>query len=162
MEIPGVMRPRFPSLKRDDGGKLLCRGCGNKVPPHRKTWCSTECQRNHHPGVVRHLLFKRDKGVCAECSLDTYQLRQVLEAHARDLGFYGSYWRIDADRIPEPYRTQWLSYRWPAIRKSWWDMAHVVPHSEGGSMSLENMKTLCIPCHKKETAAWRKARKANQ
>ncbi len=39
----------------------------------------------------------------------------------------------------------------------WWDADHIVPVIEGGGeCGLDNLRTLCIPCHKKETAELRK------
>jgi len=35
---------------------------------------------------------------------------------------------------------------------------HIIPFCEGGLTILENMRTLCTPCHKKRTAEWRKAK----
>jgi len=35
-----------------------------------------------------------------------------------------------------------------------WEMDHIIPVSEGGgSCGLDNLRTLCIRCHKAETAA---------
>ncbi|MDP9194407.1 MAG: HNH endonuclease [Acidobacteriota bacterium] len=36
-------------------------------------------------------------------------------------------------------------------RKSWWEADHRTPVVEGGDSSLENMRTLCIPCHRAAT-----------
>ena len=41
-----------------------------------------------------------------------------------------------------------------AGRSSGWEADHIVPVVEGGgSCGLENIRTLCIPCHRRETAA---------
>jgi 5-methylcytosine-specific restriction protein A len=32
-----------------------------------------------------------------------------------------------------------------------WEMDHTVPLCEGGSSSLDNLRTLCIPCHRRVT-----------
>lgn len=37
-------------------------------------------------------------------------------------------------------------------RRSWWDMDHARPLSEGGSNVLTNLRTLCVPCHKQQSA----------
>lgn len=29
---------------------------------------------------------------------------------------------------------------------------HIIPSAEGGETTLENLETLCVPCHKKKTA----------
>ena len=36
-------------------------------------------------------------------------------------------------------------------RKSWWEADHIVAVVEGGDSSLDNMRTLCIPCHRTVT-----------
>jgi len=40
------------------------------------------------------------------------------------------------------------------------DYDHIVPFSEGGLTVLENMRTLCRPCHKARTKAWHAERAA--
>lgn len=41
-------------------------------------------------------------------------------------------------------------------RKSFWDADHIVPVAEGGGQcDLSNMRTLCLLCHGKATAALR-------
>jgi 5-methylcytosine-specific restriction endonuclease McrA len=51
-----------------------------------------------------------------------------------------------------------LQAKWgvSANRKSLWDADHVVPVVDGGGeCDLSNMRTLCLPCHRKVTAALR-------
>lgn len=33
-----------------------------------------------------------------------------------------------------------------------WDADHIIPLSEGGDFGLDNIRTLCLPCHKRETS----------
>jgi hypothetical protein len=35
---------------------------------------------------------------------------------------------------------------------------HILPHSEGGQFTVENLRLLCPDCHTKRTAHWHKAR----
>ena len=37
-------------------------------------------------------------------------------------------------------------------RRALWEADHVVPLVEGGPHTLANMRTLCVPCHKRATA----------
>ena len=37
-----------------------------------------------------------------------------------------------------------------------WECHHIVPVASGGSHSLDNLQTLCVPCHKAKTRAMRK------
>lgn len=45
------------------------------------------------------------------------------------------------------------------LARDWWEVDHIIPHSEGGEYILENLRTLCIPCHKSRTKKWHKERK---
>lgn len=49
----------------------------------------------------------------------------------------------------------------------WWkidhrraEYDHIIPFSEGGLTVLENMRTLCAPCHRERTKAWHGERAA--
>jgi 5-methylcytosine-specific restriction endonuclease McrA len=44
----------------------------------------------------------------------------------------------------------WRAWRRAKPKKPEYD--HIVPFSEGGLTVLENMRTLCRPCHKARTA----------
>lgn len=99
-----------------------CRHCRKPVEPPKINWCSDECVTEAlilkgDPNTVRREVFKRDKGVCAKCGLDTQAAHKA------------------------------------------WDADHILPVVEGGGgCGLENYRTLCVPCHKVETAALAKRR----
>ncbi|MDE1154383.1 MAG: HNH endonuclease signature motif containing protein [Acidobacteriaceae bacterium] len=41
-------------------------------------------------------------------------------------------------------------------RKTLWDADHILPVAEGGGeCDLQNLRTLCLPCHQEATAALR-------
>ncbi len=104
-------------------------------------------------GWVRRRIFERDKGVCQHCGTDTVKLNRRFRK----------------------FRT-WFKERWPGadsyramirwcrkrgipkgrISSDWWDADHIMPVSEGGTNALDNIRTLCIACHRAETAALRK------
>src|SRR5205823_1533566 len=43
-------------------------------------------------------------------------------------------------------------------RKSWWEADHILPVVEGGDSNLENIRTLCVMCHRTATAELRARR----
>ncbi len=121
--------------------KGICRWCGGECSGRRKTWCSRKCVNAYalrsDPRAVRRALRKRDKGVCAECGLDTIALKRQLKGC------------VEVQRaILYPYGF----IRPKDIKRSLWDAAHIVGVAEGGGCcDLDNYRTLCVPCHRKET-----------
>lgn len=89
--------------------------------------CSKECVHEHRlrsdPGYVRLKVWERDRGVCAGCGADT--MAEIPERRRRAKGS-GHLWQAD----------------------------HITPVVEGGGeCGLDNYRTLCTACHKRETAA---------
>ncbi len=75
---------------------------------------------------------RRDRGVCADCGLDTDRLRRSLSGRGR------------ARKLRERGFTP---------RKSLWELDHIVPLIDGGGHDVSNLQTLCAPCHRRKTAA---------
>ena len=131
--------PRYPKKVKKDG-QMMCRGCGKPVPPERQTWCSRQCYETRCPQMVRWAVFQRDKGVCAICGRDTNAIAKALkELRWSDRTAYFE------------YHTKLKSLGFKP-HQSLWEGDHIIPHSQGGEYVLENIRTLCVPCHKKETA----------
>lgn len=87
------------------------------------------------------LVFARDGGICQLCGIDCTELRRALDAMpATDRGEIGAAMGIPAQRRRKGNRL--------------WDVDHIVPLAVGGSNELENLRTLCIPCHRAITAAF--------
>lgn len=82
----GWVNPR--TLPRGPSGRALCRQCGEEVGKGRRSFCSVACVHNHllrsSPQYLREQVFKRDKGVCAACGVNTMQ--GVLRPRARGTG----------------------------------------------------------------------------
>lgn len=65
-------------LPRGPNGRALCRWCQTEVPKGKRTFCSDPCIHEHKirssTSYARDEVFKRDKGVCVMCNLDTTAL----------------------------------------------------------------------------------------
>jgi 5-methylcytosine-specific restriction endonuclease McrA len=88
------------------------------------------------PAYLREQVGERDKGICALCGIDTI-------AAAREL-------RFSRGTPRKSLLAHWgLRAR---SRKSLWDADHIVPVVEGGGeCDLENIRTLCLRCHRTAT-----------
>ena len=86
------------------------------------------------PGYLREQVFLRDRGVCAACGADTEALRK----DKRKLDY----------KARRKFEKDWGG------RRHLWDADHIVPVAEGGGeCGLDNMRTLCLKCHRLATAA---------
>ena len=157
-------------LPKGPNGRNLCRWCGAEVPTSRRTFCSQPCvdewSVRSNPGYARKLVFKRDKGVCAVCGLDTEQLVKELwnaRGYARKLDRWER--RIhNQSRVSMTFelardtpftrrlRRLGVPYRLWDLCHSFWEMDHIVPVVEGGGeCGLEGLRTLCWECHARAT-----------
>lgn len=92
------------------------------------------------PGYLREQVFARDLGVCAQCGLDTEELRR----DKRKLDY----------RARRAFEKEW------GERRQYWEADHIIPVVEGGGeCDLSNMRTLCLKCHRLATAELRRRRK---
>jgi 5-methylcytosine-specific restriction endonuclease McrA len=142
--MPGGHADRA-DLPKGPNGRPLCRWCSLEVPLRRFTFCSDWCVHEWRlrtdPGYLREQVFQRDRGVCALCKVDCrtayFDLKRARGTHRHKL------------------MARWGIKR--MIRKTLWDADHVVPVAEGGGeCDLENLRTLCLICHRVETLALRR------
>lgn len=153
-----------------------CRECGEVVRGRRRTWCSARCVTNYklraNPGFLRRAVFRRDRGVCAVCQLDT--LRAELDRGAAEHAALREWWRergIDLDDAGKPSPGRAREPAWRALlepraraaltpyglaewwwRRSLWDAHHTTQVARGGAYAgLGGVVTLCARCHKNET-----------
>jgi 5-methylcytosine-specific restriction endonuclease McrA len=135
------------NLPKGANGRNLCRWCNLEVPKRRFTFCSEWCvhewKLRSNPGYLREQVFERDRGVCSECRVDCVAELQRLK---RSRG---------ANRI-----ALFAEWKWkPGQRSSLWDADHILPVVEGvGECDLENIRTLCLRCHRDATAGLRQRR----
>ncbi len=135
--------PRRAALPPGPNGLPLCRWCQLEIlARRRRTFCSEYCvhqwRLRSDPGYLREYVFARDHGICAACRADTVAILSALKrargaARAAGLSIYGM--------------------RTIASRQSLWDADHILPVAEGGGQcDLDNIRTLCVPCHREVTA----------
>ncbi len=140
-------RARGQSLPPGPNGLPLCRWCQLEIlARRRRTFCSDYCvhqwRLRSDPGYLRDLVFARDRGICQSCSTDTVAAYAELKrsrgnARAQALALWGM------NSI--------------TARRSLWDADHILPVAEGGGQcDLDNLRTLCLPCHREATADLRR------
>jgi len=141
----------------------------------------TEWRVRTDPQFARSQVYRRDRGVCARCGLDTEYLRQTAEWLSRlaerrwhfTKDCTGNWPRMaleyDAIKVSGDQRAAaaleqltlaYLGYRdrrsrWsmPSLQTDHlWEADHILPVSEGGGeCGLEGLRTLCLPCHRAAT-----------
>ncbi len=131
-------------LPKGAAGRSLCRWCSIEVPKGRRSFCSAECvhawRLRSSPAYLRDAVLKRDRGVCARCTVNTLDAYRALR-------------RARGSRRSELLQVWGLQ---SLQRKSLWDADHIVPVVEGGGeCDLSNLRTLCIHCHRVVTAELR-------
>lgn len=161
----------FPLKPRGPNGEKYCRVCGTELTNRCRNTCSSACYdavaASSSVEYQRAMVFERDRGECAECGCDTKRLDRILR-HAR-----GTPSTIPHHKRRRQWRTLPPADDW--LRKKLaemgfrelgrlWDMAHIRDVADGGGIRpgmtaaeiLANLRTLCTPCHKAETARRRK------
>jgi len=131
-------------LEKDINGYNLCRWCNSSVFPPRKTMCSPECVHEillrTNGRYLRDCVFKRDKGICSMCKTDT----KIIAKKAFTLN------DIDKEKYLKEHNITMKRKIWKRKHGGGlWDADHIIPVKEGGGKcGLNNLRTLCIKCHK--------------
>lgn len=139
----------------------LCRLCQAAVPKSRRSWCSQQCKDWYYlatsSSYLRFKVYERDRGVCNRCKLDCDRLE------VRAYG-YSTWTRLPVPRssiakqyeemraICDELKRQGFAGVSPRNRISLWAADHINPLFDGGSFELQNVQTLCLPCHKEKTS----------
>ena len=162
----------LPPVRIDRYGYYLCRLCKKACPSGERQWCSEECLRIYltisDGNYVRAKLFERDRGVCALCGVDAARMDEALARLGEDLLhplLMSIHPMIAATLRAEGWRNIKLRGKGcyaDAIRfSSCWEADHIQSVAEGGGQcGLENFRTLCYVCHKKQSAEQARARAA--
>ena len=139
--------PPAISLERTEDDLPCCRWCNKGVVKPRRTLCSIECEHELKLRIsgryLRDCVYMRDKGICKICNTDTKLIaKQALLLFGSEREVYLK------DHSISLKRKIWLRKHGGGL----WDADHILAVKDGGGLcGLENMRTLCIPCHKKIT-----------
>lgn len=144
------------SLRRHlNRAKLRCTWCDSPVRPPRRRWCSDACVNEFYircAGRYVRIIEARDQGVCSICGLDTLNLK-ARYTRVRDKCFgrtvSGRKYRSHSGVLA---RLKRYAKQHGIGPDSPYQIDHIIPVIEGGGLcGPENLRTLCIPCHKLET-----------
>lgn len=139
---------------RDNPG--VCRWCRKPIDkakhPRARTWhpdCIEEWKQGQ-PGWQRHMAHERDGGRCAACG-STWRERRERSAH--QVGWQAWGLIAAATGVPEPRELRWPRTSPNRLRRvdNAVEYDHRVPLWAGGPNTLENIQTLCVPCHRAKT-----------
>lgn len=144
--LPEAGRLRGLPAAMGPSGRPLCRWCQLEIlASRRRTFCSEFCvhqwRLRSDPGYLRAQVLARDHGLCTLCSTDTLlAFRQLQRSRGKARADLLALWGLRSVRA----------------RRSLWDADHILPVAEGGGeCDLDNLRTLCLPCHREVTAALR-------
>jgi hypothetical protein len=133
-----------------------CKWCGGELPNGLRVWHNGKCRQEAYVrmGYADRYIFERDNGICSNCGIDTQWLeKQLLKIYRQT-----DYWRVcsggEFALAMGPWGTDFC--------RRLWEADHILPVCEGGGCcGLENYQTLCLRCHKEESALLAK-RRANK
>ena len=132
--------PETFKLKKGPNGRNLCRFCQTEVTPPRITFCSgqkTRYSRRKINSIWTKVVYKQGTGCVHEWCL------RSSPKYARDAVF---------DRDQGVCALCGSKHS----RRGGWQADHIVAVVEGGGLcGLDNFRTLCTACHKKQTAELR-------
>ena len=96
-------------------------------------------------------VFKRDRGICANCGLDTIAFREALAyVYARcDKGDRWTWWPLTFEEFRHAVGK---AAHWFPRHKNLWEVDHIIPLDNYGNDAMKNLQTLCHACHSEKTS----------
>jgi hypothetical protein len=180
VRFPGGRRQRYAQVVLPATGARLCLHCAAAVPGGAAVplaealdtaallFCSPECERRRavtaSSAAMRRALFKHERGVCVLCGVDAAGLVRRLQAVERGSrrcraargALLDAAAPAFAARLSAKAREALLAH---ATQGAAWQADHEVPvYAGGGLCDVDNLRTLCTPCHAGVTAAQARAR----
>lgn len=132
------------------GSKLSnCRWCKSQIVGRRRSFCSDVCVHEHKlrsdVGYMRKAVYERDLGICSFCKRDCEQLKkdalQILNQNYDDGVQFLKNSGYPQRRIKRFVKNKEKGF-------ALWDADHIIPvFCGGGGCGLDDMRTLCVPCH---------------
>lgn len=131
-----------------------CRLCHKPLTGRQTSWCSKRCglEAYHHVQLrrgnstsARILVKRRDKEICAKCGRDCALTKRFFDRAGSAILKYE--WR---DRSLHPHYMIMRYFGFTPFKHTW-EADHIHEIRDGGEHTLENLQTLCIPCHKEKT-----------
>ena len=130
-------------LPRGPQGRALCRWCRQEVPPRRRSFCGERCvhewKLRSQGDYLRAQVFARDRGRCRACGLDTL----ALERRLKGLGPLARERTLKRLGLPEKVVSLWEAHHVKGVFEG------------GGGCGLDNLRTLCVVCHRRATRSQR-------
>lgn len=163
---PRILRCGGFDKERQPGGVnwRRCRWCGVVCEGRRISFCSEKCVGEwlirSRPGYLRKVVYRRDQGVCLVCRIDTEITRhRIIDVWKRTDPAHRRVVEVWMRRLGVVHRVDWSCWtRVPKLRvHSLWQADHIVPVVLGGGQcGIDNIRTLCLWCHRRATAHLRK------
>lgn len=136
---------------------LSCAYCGgtlstvSRLPGVISTYCSRECadqgrlKRGGMANQLREQVFALEGGCCQLCGIDGHALFtriRALEPSERLNALCNANWKL-----PKSAKALDRLLHEPK-EGDFWQADHILPVAQGGGgCGLENLRTLCVPCH---------------
>jgi 5-methylcytosine-specific restriction endonuclease McrA len=99
------------------------------------------------PLQIDDMVLRRDKGICRSCGVDTLALHAALKYvfGKCEKADRWEWWPLEFRDFAEAVGP--IAKRFP---RRLYDIDHIEPLGEYGSDDMDNLQTLCVPCHQKK------------